>query len=97
MTLAAVSNMVVSLAILGVFGLVVLNLDHMVHAASSRSSLSTSPKVPMPTRGNDTQGDARVAQTKFVTKDAALANSRRRTHGPARPQAPDNPFRIPSG
>jgi cell division transport system permease protein len=75
MTLAAVCNMAVSLAILGAFALVAVNLDHM----ASMQANSTVVTVDL-AKGADAQAvqsallaDSRIAKAKFVSKDEALA------------------------
>ena len=74
MTLAAICNMAVSLAILGAFALVAVNLDHM----ASMQANSTVVTVDL-AKGADAQAvlaalsaDARVAKARFVSKDEAL-------------------------
>ena len=75
MTLAAICNMAVSLAILGAFALVAVNLDHM----ASMQANSTVVTVDL-AKGADAQAvesallaDNRVAKARFVSKDEALA------------------------
>ena len=74
MTLAAICNMAVSLAILGAFALVAVNLDHM----ASMQANSTVVTVDL-ARGADAQAvqtallaDSRVAKVRYVSKNEAL-------------------------
>jgi cell division transport system permease protein len=75
MTLAAISNMAVSLAILGAFALTVMNLDHMasVEAGSTIMTVDLAKGADAQAVESALLADKRVAKTRFVDKDTALA------------------------
>jgi cell division transport system permease protein len=74
MTIAAITNVAVALAILGTFALVALNLNHMagLEAQAAVITCELSGKVPASDVEAALLADARVRETKFVSKAEAL-------------------------
>jgi cell division transport system permease protein len=74
MTLAAICNMAVSLAILGAFALVAVNLDHMasMQANSTVVTVDLAKGADAPAVESALLADKRVAKARYVSKDEAL-------------------------
>jgi cell division transport system permease protein len=74
MTIAAITNVAVALAILGTFALVATNLNHMagMEAQAAIITCELSGAAPASDVEAALLADARVRETKFVSKDEAL-------------------------
>jgi cell division transport system permease protein len=72
--LGAVANIAVSLAILGGFWLMAVNLEHMARGLAEEATitLQLKPDADQAAIQQELQGDTRVKEAKYVSKDEAL-------------------------